>query len=113
MPAGGVTRSVGAGSFFYKTVDINNLRGNAVPWPTRGVEEELAATARRLGYSGLQQSGASITARSSRRRWRPCAPSSQQELNKAQAREAERAPGQAKPGHPSPEVIHAYPSTPA
>lgn len=41
---GDVTRTVGAGSFYYKTVDLNGLRGNAegLANTLAGVEDELA-----------------------------------------------------------------------
>ena len=48
---------MGAGSFFYKTVDINNLRGNAdaLANTSPAWKRSWPATARRSGTSRLQR----------------------------------------------------------
>lgn len=90
-----VSRTVSAGSFFYKSVDINNLRGNAEALENTlaGVEDELARYRQKV-----MDLGAGATSEWSRaygeiflKEMKAMRAKLQQELSKAQAKEAEKA----------------------
>ncbi|WP_323883828.1 tape measure protein [Aeromonas caviae] len=90
---GGVTRTVGAGSFFYKTVDINNLRGNAdaLANTLSGVEEELARYSQKVRDIPAYSEWSKWYAEKFQKEMEAMRTKLQQELSKAQAKEAEKA----------------------
>ena len=90
---GDVTRTVGAGSFFYKTVDINNLRGNAdaLANTLAGVEEELARYSQKVRDIPAYSEWSKWYAEKFQKEMEAMRTKLQQELNKAQAKEAEKA----------------------
>ncbi|MFQ2769104.1 tape measure protein [Aeromonas caviae] len=88
-----VTRTVGAGSFFYKTVDINNLRGNAdaLANTLAGVEEELARYSQKVRDIPAYSEWSKWYAEKFQKEMEAMRTKLQQELSKAQAKEAEKA----------------------
>ncbi|QXB98695.1 tape measure protein [Aeromonas sp. FDAARGOS 1418] len=90
---GDVTRTVGAGSFFYKTVDINNLRGNAdaLANTLAGVEEELARYSQKVRDIPAYSEWSKWYAEKFQKEMEAMRTKLQQELSKAQAKEAEKA----------------------
>ena len=90
---GEVTRSVGAGSFFYKTVDINNLRGNAdaLANTLAGVEEELARYSQKVRDIPAYSEWSKYYGEKFQKEMEAMRTKLQQELSKAQAKEAEKA----------------------
>jgi len=110
-----VSRTVSAGSFFYKSVDINNLRGNAEALENTlaGVEDELARYRQKV-----MDLGAGATSEWSRaygeiflKEMKAMRAKLQQELNKAQAKEAEKA--QVSQAGSSPAPHSPYINTPS
>ncbi len=99
---GEVTRSVGGGSFFYKTVDINNLRGNAdaLANTLAGVEEELARYSQKVKDIPAYSEWSKYYGEKFQKEMEAMRTKLQQELSKAQAKEAEKA--QASQAGPSP-----------
>ncbi|WP_461601848.1 tape measure protein [Aeromonas rivipollensis] len=90
---GEVTRSVGGGSFFYKTVDINNLRGNAdaLANTLAGVEEELARYSQKVKDIPAYSEWSKYYGEKFQKEMEAMRTKLQQELNKAQAKEAQKA----------------------
>lgn len=90
---GEVTRSVGAGSFFYKTVDINGLRGNAdaLANTLAGVEEELARYSQKVKDIPAYSEWSKYYGEKFQKEMEAMRTKLQQELNKAQTKEAEKA----------------------
>ncbi|WP_429160674.1 tape measure protein [Aeromonas media] len=90
---GEVTRTVGAGSFFYKTVDINNLRGNAdaLANTLAGVEEELARYSQKVKDIPAYSEWSKYYGEKFQKEMEAMRTKLQQELNKAQAKEAQKA----------------------
>ncbi|MND58714.1 hypothetical protein D3C80_498830 [compost metagenome] len=90
---GDVTRTVGAGSFFYKTVDINNLRGNAdaLANTLAGVEEELARYSQKVKDIPAYSEWSKYYGEKFQKEMEAMRTKLQQELNKAQAKEAQKA----------------------
>lgn len=90
---GAVTRTVGGGSFFYKTVDINNLRGNAdaLANTLAGVEEELARYSQKVKDIPAYSEWSKYYGEKFQKEMEAMRTKLQQELNKAQAKEAEKA----------------------
>ncbi|MDX7808695.1 tape measure protein [Aeromonas caviae] len=90
---GEVTRSVGAGSFFYKTVDINNLRGNAdaLANTLAGVEEELARYSQKVKDIPAYSEWSKYYGEKFQKEMEAMRTRLQQELSKAQAKESEKA----------------------
>ncbi|MFQ2706692.1 tape measure protein [Aeromonas caviae] len=89
---GEVTRSVGAGSFFYKTVDINNLRGNAdaLANTLAGVEEELARYSQKVRDIPAYSEWSKYYGEKFQKEMEAMRTRLQQELSKAQAKESEK-----------------------
>ncbi|MNF44871.1 hypothetical protein D3C84_259890 [compost metagenome] len=87
------TRSVAAGSFFYKTVDINNLRGNAdaLANTLAGVEEELARYSQKVKDIPAYSEWSKYYGEKFQKEMEAMRTKLQQELSKAQAKEAEKA----------------------
>ncbi|MFM5558747.1 tape measure protein [Aeromonas rivipollensis] len=90
---GAVTRIVGGGSFFYKTVDINNLRGNAdaLANTLAGVEEELARYSQKVKDIPAYSEWSKYYGEKFQKEMEAMRTKLQQELNKAQAKEAQKA----------------------
>ncbi|WP_323921622.1 tape measure protein [Aeromonas caviae] len=90
---GEVTRSVGAGSFFYKTVDINNLRGNAdaLANTLAGVEEELARYSQKVRDIPAYSEWSKYYGEKFQKEMEAMRTKLQQELSKAQAKETQQA----------------------
>lgn len=90
---GEVTRSVGGGSFFYKTVDINNLRGNAdaLANTLAGVEEELARYSQKVRDIPAYSEWSKYYGEKFQKEMEAMRTRLQQELSKAQAKEAQQA----------------------
>ncbi|HGY5246582.1 TPA: tape measure protein [Aeromonas salmonicida subsp. pectinolytica] len=90
---GEVTRTVGGGSFFYKTVDINNLRGNAdaLANTLAGVEEELARYSQKVKDIPAYSEWSKYYGEKFQKEMEAMRTKLQQELSKAQAKEAEKA----------------------
>ena len=84
---------MGAGSFFYKTVDINNLRGNAdaLANTLAGVEEELARYSQKVRDIPAYSEWSKYYGEKFQKEMEAMRTKLQQELNKAQAKEAEKA----------------------
>ncbi|MNS10167.1 hypothetical protein D3C72_416760 [compost metagenome] len=99
---GEVTRTVGGGSFFYKTVDINNLRGNAdaLANTLAGVEEELARYSQKVKDIPAYSEWSKYYGEKFQKEMEAMRTKLQQELSKAQAKEAEKA--QTSQAGPSP-----------
>ncbi|HHB1156320.1 TPA: tape measure protein [Vibrio cholerae] len=89
---GEVTRSVGAGSFFYKTVDINGLRGNAdaLANTLAGVEEELARYSQKVRDIPAYSEWSKYYGEKFQKEMEAMRTKLQQELSKAQTKEAEK-----------------------
>lgn len=111
--SGGVTRSVGAGSFFYKTVDINNLRGNAdaLANTLAGVEEELARYSQKVRDIPAYSEWSKYYGEKFQKEMEAMRTRLQQELSKAQAKESEKA--QASQAGPSPSQYSSPINTPS
>lgn len=90
---GAVTRTVGGGSFFYKTLDINNLRGNAdaLANTLAGVEEELARYSQKVKDIPAYSEWSKYYGEKFQKEMEAMRTKLQQELNKAQAKEAQKA----------------------
>ena len=90
---GEVTRTVGAGSFFYKTVDINNLRGNAdaLANTLAGVEEELARYSQKVRDIPAYSEWSKYYGEKFQKEMEAMRTRLQQELSKAQAKETQQA----------------------
>ncbi len=110
---GEVTRSVGAGSFFYKTVDINNLRGNAdvLANTLAGVEEELARYSQKVRDIPAYSEWSKFYGEKFQKEMEAMRTRLQQELSKAQAKESEKV--QASQAGPSPSQYSSPINTPS
>lgn len=90
---GDVTRTVGAGSFFYKTVDINNLRGNAdaLANTLAGVEEELARYSQKVRDIPAYNEWSKYYAEKFQKEMEAMRAQLQKELNKTQQKEVAKS----------------------
>ena len=90
---GTVTRTADAGSFFYKTVDINGLRGNAdaLANTLAGVEEELARYSQKVKDIPAYSEWSKYYGEKFQKEMEAMRTKLQQELSKAQAKEADKA----------------------
>ena len=90
---GAVTRTADAGSFFYKTVDINGLRGNAdaLANTLAGVEEELARYSQKVKDIPAYSEWSKFYGEKFQKEMEAMRTKLQQELSKAQAKEADKA----------------------
>ncbi|MCH7371025.1 tape measure protein [Aeromonas sp. MR16] len=90
---GAVTRTADAGSFFYKTVDINGLRGNAdaLANTLAGVEEELARYSQKVKDIPAYSEWSKYYGEKFQKEMEAMRTKLQQELSKAQAKEADKA----------------------
>ncbi|MNX54743.1 hypothetical protein D3C86_854840 [compost metagenome] len=109
---GEVTRTVGAGSFFYKTVDINNLRGNAdaLANTLAGVEEELARYSQKVKDIPAYSEWSKFYGEKFQKEMEAMRAQLQKELNKAQQKEAEKATTQPTAGPTSPQQQQSAPT---
>ncbi|MGY4106796.1 hypothetical protein [Aeromonas encheleia] len=90
---GTITRTADAGSFFYKTVDLNGLRGNAdaLANTLAGVEEELARYSQKVKDIPAYSEWAKFYGEKFQKEMEAMRTKLQQELSKAQAKEADKA----------------------
>lgn len=90
---GEVTRTADAGSFFYKTVDINGLRGNAdaLANTLAGVEEELARYSQKVKDIPAYSEWSKYYGEKFQKEMEAMRTKLQQELSKAQVKEADKA----------------------
>ncbi|MGX5834297.1 tape measure protein [Aeromonas piscicola] len=107
----GNTRTANAGSFYYKSVDINSLRGNAdgLANTLAGVEEELARYSQKVKDIPAYSEWSKYYGEKFQKEMEAMRAQLQAELSKAQAKASEQAQtastsaaGQADPGSPSP-----------
>ncbi|MNH08831.1 hypothetical protein D3C79_682650 [compost metagenome] len=89
----GSTRTETVGGFFYKTVDINGLRGNAdaLANTLAGVEEELARYSQKVKDIPAYSEWSKWYGEKFQKEMEAMRAKLQQELNKAQAKEADKA----------------------
>lgn len=89
---GEVTRTVNAGSFFYKTVDINQLRGNAdaLSNTLAGVEEELARYSQKVKDIPAYSEWSKYYGEKFQKEMEAMRAQLQKELGKAQQKEVEK-----------------------
>ncbi|MGY3892945.1 hypothetical protein [Aeromonas enterica] len=106
----GNTRTVNAGSFYYKSVDINSLRGNAdgLANTLAGVEEELARYSQKVKDIPAYSEWSKYYGEKFQKEMEAMRTQLQAELSKAQAKESEQAQtagtsvaGQSDPGSPT------------
>lgn len=107
----GNTRTVNAGSFYYKSVDINSLRGNAdgLSNTLAGVEEELARYSQKVKDIPAYSEWSKYYGEKFQKEMEAMRAQLKAELSKAQAKASEQAQtastsaaGQADPGSPTP-----------
>ncbi|WP_429173828.1 tape measure protein [Aeromonas salmonicida] len=107
----GNTRTVNAGSFYYKSVDINSLRGNAdgLANTLAGVEEELARYSQKVKDIPAYSEWSKYYGEKFQKEMEAMRAQLKAELSKAQAKESEQAQtastsaaGQADPGSQPP-----------
>ncbi|RSM27432.1 phage tail protein [Aeromonas salmonicida] len=107
----GNTRTVNAGSFYYKSVDINSLRGNAdgLANTLAGVEEELARYSQKVKDIPAYSEWSKYYGEKFQKEMEAMRAQLKAELSKAQAKASEQvqtastsAAGQADPGSPTP-----------
>jgi tape measure domain-containing protein len=107
----GNTRTVNAGSFYYKSVDINSLRGNAdgLANTLAGVEEELARYSQKVKDIPAYSEWSKYYGEKFQKEMEAMRAQLKAELSKAQAKASEQAQtastsaaGQADPGSPTP-----------
>ncbi|HDZ8927737.1 TPA: tape measure protein [Aeromonas dhakensis] len=89
----GNTRTVNAGSFYYKSVDINSLRGNAegLANTLAGVEEELARYSQKVKDIPAYSEWSKYYGEKFQKEMQAMRTKLQQELSKAQAKETQQA----------------------
>ncbi|QXC33689.1 tape measure protein [Aeromonas sp. FDAARGOS 1407] len=87
---GDITRTVNAGSFYYKTVDINSLRGNAdaLANTLAGVEEELASYSQKVRDIPAYSEWSKYYGEKFQKEMEAMQARLKEELSKAQAKEA-------------------------
>ncbi|WP_429235044.1 tape measure protein [Aeromonas salmonicida] len=110
----GNTRTVNAGSFYYKSVDINSLRGNAdgLANTLAGVEEELARYSQKVKDIPAYSEWSKYYGEKFQKEMEAMRAQLKAELSKTQAKESEQAQtastsaaGQADPGSPPPSQV--------
>ncbi|MNU90698.1 hypothetical protein D3C71_805710 [compost metagenome] len=106
------TRSVAAGSFFYKTVDINNLRGNAdaLANTLAGVEEELARYSQKVKDIPAYSEWSKFYGEKFQKEMEAMRAQLQKELNKAQQKEAEKTTPKPTAGPTQPQQQQSVPT---
>ncbi|MGN5221738.1 tape measure protein [Aeromonas veronii] len=96
---GEVTRTVGAGSFYYKTVDLNGLRGNAegLANTLAGVEDELARYSQKVKDIPAYSEWSKYYGEKFQKEMEVMRARLKEELDKAQAKELEKSATPAAP----------------
>ncbi|MCX9112930.1 tape measure protein [Aeromonas veronii] len=109
---GDITRTVNAGSFYYKTVDINSLRGNAegLANTLAGVEEELARYSQKVKDIPAYSEWSKYYGEKFQKEMEVMQARLKEELNKALAKESAKT-NQAAAQPPAPAVAPSTPST--
>jgi tape measure domain-containing protein len=108
----GNTRTVNAGSFYYKSVDINSLRGNAegLANTLAGVEEELARYSQKVKDIPAYSEWSKYYGEKFQKEMEAMQARLKEELNKALAKESAKT-NQAAAQPPAPVVAPSTPST--
>ncbi|MGL4844405.1 MAG: tape measure protein [Aeromonas veronii] len=109
---GDITRTVNAGSFYYKSVDINSLRGNAegLANTLAGVEEELARYSQKVKDIPAYSEWSKYYGEKFQKEMEAMQARLKEELNKALAKESAKT-NQAATQPPAPVVAPSTPST--
>lgn len=109
---GDITRTVNAGSFYYKSVDINSLRGNAegLANTLAGVEEELARYSQKVKDIPAYSEWSKYYGEKFQKEMEAMQARLKEELNKALAKESAKS-NQAAAQPPAPAVAPSTPST--
>ncbi|WP_429165357.1 tape measure protein [Aeromonas dhakensis] len=109
---GDITRTVNAGSFYYKSVDINSLRGNAegLANTLAGVEEELARYSQKVKDIPAYSEWSKYYGEKFQKEMEAMQARLKEELNKALAKESAKT-NQAAAQPPAPAVAPPTPST--
>ncbi|MBL0640053.1 tape measure protein [Aeromonas veronii] len=109
---GDITRTVNAGSFYYKSVDINSLRGNAegLANTLAGVEEELARYSQKVKDIPAYSEWSKYYGEKFQKEMEAMQARLKEELNKALAKESAKT-NQAATQPPAPAVAASTPST--
>ncbi|MGL4871797.1 MAG: tape measure protein [Aeromonas veronii] len=109
---GDITRTVNAGSFYYKSVDINSLRGNAegLANTLAGVEEELARYSQKVKDIPAYSEWSKYYGEKFQKEMEAMQARLKEELNKALAKESAKT-NQAATQPPAPAVEPSTPST--
>ncbi|MCX7128297.1 hypothetical protein [Aeromonas sp.] len=109
---GDITRTVNAGSFYYKSVDINSLRGNAegLANTLAGVEEELARYSQKVKDIPAYSEWSKYYGEKFQKEMEAMQARLKEELNKALAKESAQT-NQAAAQPPAPAVAPPTPST--
>lgn len=109
---GDITRTVNAGSFYYKSVDINSLRGNAegLANTLAGVEEELARYSQKVKDIPAYSEWSKYYGEKFQKEMEAMQARLKEELNKALAKESAKT-NQAAAQPPAPVVAPSTPST--
>lgn len=109
---GDITRTVNAGSFYYKSVDINSLRGNAegLANTLAGVEEELARYSQKVKDIPAYSEWSKYYGEKFQKEMEAMQARLKEELNKALAKENAKT-NQAIAQPPAPTVAPSTPST--
>ncbi|MGY3958854.1 tape measure protein, partial [Aeromonas popoffii] len=110
---GDITRTVNAGSFYYKSVDINSLRGNAegLANTLAGVEEELARYSQKVKDIPAYSEWSKYYGEKFQKEMEAMQARLKEELNKALAKESAKT-NQAAARPPVPTAEPSTPSTP-
>ncbi|TNI84418.1 tape measure protein [Aeromonas sobria] len=108
---GDITRTVNAGSFYYKSVDINSLRGNAegLANTLAGVEEELARYSQKVKDIPAYSEWSKYYGEKFQKEMEAMQARLKEELNKALAKESAKT-NQAATQPPAPAVTPSTPS---
>ncbi|WP_029300348.1 tape measure protein [Aeromonas hydrophila] len=108
---GDITRTVNAGSFYYKSVDINGLRGNAegLANTLAGVEEELARYSQKVKDIPAYSEWSKYYGEKFQKEMEAMQARLKEELNKALAKESAKT-NQAAAQPPAPAVAPSTPS---
>ncbi|MBS4715645.1 tape measure protein [Aeromonas dhakensis] len=109
---GDITRTVNAGSFYYKSVDINSLRGNAegLANTLAGVEEELARYSQKVKDIPAYSEWSKYYGEKFQKEMEAMQARLKEELNKALAKESAKT-NQAAAQQPVPTAEPSTPST--
>ncbi|MFM5679032.1 tape measure protein [Aeromonas veronii] len=109
---GDITRTVNAGSFYYKSVDINSLRGNAegLANTLAGVEEELARYSQKVKDIPAYSEWSKYYGEKFQKEMEAMQARLKEELNKALAKESAKT-NQAATQQPAPAVAPSTPNT--